>query len=126
MLCIWIKFNYLHYRTICGGSKRRHTLSKEKTRLLISLQTLKTIGRKIKCGQNRKKLSQEEKSQNDKETSTLDIYSERSFSVVVCVHQICVGCVIMFDVSLVFMLNVERLSPWWFTIRFTIICNKSS
>ena len=104
-------FNYLHCRTICGGSKRRHTLLKEKTRLLISLQTLKTIGRKIKCGQNQKKLSLEEKSQNDKETFTLDIYSEGNFDVVVYIHQICVRCVIMFDVSLVFMLNVERLSP---------------
>ena len=75
------------------------------------MQTLKTIGRKIKCGQNQKKLSLEEKSQNDKETLTLDIYCERNFDVVVYIHQICVRCVIMFDVSLVFMLDVERLSP---------------
>ena len=92
------KIQLFHCRTICGGSKRRHTLLKEKTRLLISLQTLKTIGRKIKCGQNQKKLSLEEKSQNDKETFTLDIYSEGNFDVVVYIHQICVGCVIMFDV----------------------------
>ena len=43
-------------------------------KLWISLQTLKTIGLKIKCGQSQKKSNQEEKSLNDKGKTYWEIY----------------------------------------------------